>query len=274
MEIQEQTRLCADGLRERISDIPDTAIILGSGLGSFVDAIDIEQEIPYTDLPHFLYTTVAGHAGKLIIGSLSGRRILCLQGRVHSYEDQQPRFMTVALRALKLIGVENLVITSAVGSLQESMPAGSLMMVTDHINLSGVSPLAGPNDDSVGPRFPDMTTAYHGDHQGRLRLAAKDAGVTLHEGVFLMVRGPVFETPAEIRMFQMFGANVVGMSMVPEVILAHHCGLKVAGVAMVTNLGAGMTATQLSHEETLAEGAKAANSMAKLLQAFVASLAT
>ena len=272
MDIQEETRLCAEGLQQQLSDIPDTAIILGSGLGSFVDAIDIEQEIPYTDLPHFLYTTVAGHAGKLLKGKLSGRSILCLQGRVHSYEDQQPRFMTVALRALKSIGVKNLIITSAVGSLQESMPAGSLMMVTDHINFSGVSPLAGPNDESVGPRFPDMTQAYCKNHQHRMRSAADDASVQLHEGVFLMVRGPVFETPAEIRMFQILGADVVGMSMVPEVILAHHCGLNVVGVAMITNLGAGMTANQLSHDETLSEGAKAASSMAQLLQAFIARL--
>ena len=272
MDIQEETRLCAEGLQQQLSEIPDTAIILGSGLGSFVDAIDIEQEIPYTDLPHFLYTTVAGHAGKLLKGKLSGRSILCLQGRVHSYEDQQPRFMTVALRALKSIGVKNLIITSAVGSLQESMPAGSLMMVTDHINFSGISPLAGPNDEAVGPRFPDMTQAYNEEHQQRMRSAARDANVQLHEGVFLMVRGPVFETPAEIRMFQILGADVVGMSMVPEVTLAHHCGLNVIGVAMITNLGAGMTANQLSHDETLSEGAKAASSMAQLLQAFIANL--
>ena len=266
----QQTAACAEGLKTILGDIPDTAIILGSGLGSFVDAMQIESATPYDEIPNFPQTTVSGHAGKLFKGTMAGKSILVLQGRVHSYEDQQPRFMTVALRALKLCGVENLIVTSAVGSLKESMPAGSLMMVTDHINFSGTSPLAGPNDERFGPRFPDLTEAYPEAHQERLRSAAAESDITLHEGVFLMVRGPVFETPAEIRMFQSFGADVVGMSMVPEVLIGHHCGLRIAAVAMITNLGAGMTANKLTHDETLSEGAKAASSMAKLLEAFVA----
>jgi len=273
MNSTQDTIACAEGIKQVIGSVPDTAIILGSGLGSFVDAMSIESATPYSDIPNFPQTTVSGHAGKLFKGSLAGKDILCLQGRVHSYEDQQPRFMTVALRALKMIGVKNLIVTSAVGSLKESMPAGSLMMVTDHINLSGISPLAGPNDESIGPRFPDLTEAYPDEHQAKLRTAAETAEITLHEGVFLMVRGPTFETPAEIRMFQMLGADVVGMSMVPEVLIGHHCGLKIAAVAMITNLGAGMTANKLTHDETLSEGAKAASSMAKLLQSFVAQLA-
>lgn len=268
----DETLACAEGLKQILQDVPDTAIILGSGLGSFVDAIDIESTTPYCEITNFPQTTVSGHAGSLLKGTLAGKPILCLQGRVHSYEDQQPRFMTVALRALKMIGVKNLIITSAVGSLKESMPAGSLMMVTDHINFSGISPLAGPNDERFGPRFPDLTEAYPEQHQERLRRAASEADIQLHEGVFLMVRGPVFETPAEIKMFQTFGADVVGMSMVPEVLIGHHCGLKIAAVAMITNLGAGMTENKLTHDETLSEGAKAASSMAQLLQAFVAQL--
>ena len=270
MTTSEQIHQCATSIREKLNDdIPDVAVILGSGLGDFVNAMNIEDQIPYDQISHFPKPGVSGHAGTLLKGTINGRSILCLQGRVHSYEGQEPKYMTTPLRALKLAGIKTLVITSAVGSLRESMPPGSLMMVTDHINMSGVSPLAGPNDDAFGVRFPDMTEAYPVANREILIEAAKAADITLHEGVFCMVRGPHFETPAEIRAFQILGADVVGMSMVPEVILANHCGLNVAAVAMVTNLGAGMTEGRLTHDETLSEGAKAAGNMAKLLGEFL-----
>lgn len=245
--------------------IPEVGIILGSGLASFGEAMEIEKSIPYADIPGFPQPSVSGHSGSLLIGELNGRRLACLQGRVHSYEQQQPEFMIQPIRALKMIGMKSLLITSAVGSLREDMPAGSLMMLTDHINMSGVSPLAGPNDEAIGPRFPDLSRAYDVQLQEVLKAAAARQNIDLHEGVFLMVRGPHFETPAEIRAFQRLGADVVGMSMVPEVILANHCGIRVAAVSLVTNLGAGMTDSTLTHDETLAEGEKAAANLAKLV---------
>jgi xanthosine phosphorylase len=270
MDLTQQINESVTAIKQRLGDdIPDVAVILGSGLGSFVDAIETREQISYADIPHFPKPGVAGHAGTLFVGKMNGRDIFCLQGRVHSYEGQQPTYMTIPVRTLKTLGVKTLVITSAVGSLKESMPAGSLMMVNDHINMSGVSPLAGPNDEAYGPRFPDLSMAYPVAQRELLSAAAKRLELTLHEGVFLMVRGPHFETPAEIRAFQHMGADVVGMSMVPEVILANHCGLTVAAVAMVTNLGAGMTEGVLSHEETLSEGAKAAGNMAKLLAEYL-----
>ena len=252
---------------------PRVALVLGSGLGPFGETIDPEAVISYADIPHFPQPTVEGHAGKLIIGSVGGTPVACLQGRMHLYEGHSPLELAIPVRTLQRLGVEVLVLTNAAGSLKSDMPPGSLMIIDDHINLSGHNPLTGPNDAEFGPRFPDMTEAYDADLRDRIRMAAKATSVTVHEGVYVQVAGPNFETPAEIRMFQVIGASAVGMSTVPEVIVARHCGVRVAAISLITNFAAGLGHTELTHEHTILEADKAYESTKALLTHFIGQLA-
>ncbi len=249
--------------------VPETAIILGSGLGRLAEKISQPQIIKYEDIDGFPQTSVSGHTGALIAGQISGKNVICLQGRFHLYEGHQPQVIAQVIQTLKLLGVKQLVVTNAAGSLNPDMPPGSLMLISDHINFSGKNPLIGPNDDTIGPRFPDLSNAYDVAGRDLVRRLADTNKIVLHEGVYLMVLGPNFETAAEIHAFQTLGADAVGMSTVPEVIAAAHCGIKTIGISVITNFGTGMKKTPQSHEETLEQAQKASDNLLLLVQKYL-----
>jgi xanthosine phosphorylase len=252
---------------------PRVAMILGSGLGVLAEQMTDAVAISYNDLPGFPISTVHGHAGELVLGTLAGVPVVCMKGRGHFYEGYGPGVMTSAVRTMKLLGCEMLFVTNAAGSLRPEVDAGSLVALTDHINLLPGSPMAGPNDERFGPRFFSMANAYDAGIRNLVKDTAAAAGITLHEGVYLACPGPNFETAAEIRAFRTMGADVVGMSVVPEVISARHCGLKVAGVSVITNLAEGLTPFPLSHEQTLKYAAIGAKDLVTLIHSFIERLA-
>ena len=247
---------------------PRLGIILGSGLGGIADALENATHFPYAELEGFPQPSVAGHGGTLSFGELNGLSVAILQGRRHVYEGGDPGAMRVPIRTLKRLGADALLVTNAAGSLRPEVGPGRLMAITDHINLLGVNPLTGPNDDAVGPRFPSLRDAYDPALLRRLRNTARALDIDLAEGVYLATAGPSFETPAEIRMFRTLGADAVGMSTVPEVILARHAGLRVAAVSAITNLAEGMGGEELSHEQTLRNAEFAARDLVRLVQRF------
>jgi xanthosine phosphorylase len=251
---------------------PKIGIILGSGLGGVAEAIKDAVVIPYEDIEGFPRSTVSGHAGRLVVGKLNGVDVLCMQGRVHFYEGHPPAALALVIRAYKKLGIEKLILTNASGSLNVDMGPGSLMVISDHINLSGCNPLIGPNDDTVGPRFPDMTYAYDPELRKKLFKTAEEEGINLHSGVYLMTSGPNFETPAEIRMFRILGADAVGMSTVSETLCAVHCGMKVVGVSVITNYGSGMVSDKQTHEETIAQANEAGKKLQRILTRFVTEI--
>ena len=231
------------------SDFPDLVITLGSGLSDLSESLDIELTLPYKDIPNFPISTVEGHKGNLIVGSYSGKRVALLQGRVHYYEGYTPAEVVFPTRLVKMLGAKQLVVTNASGSLNPDWAPGEVMLINDHINFTGYNPLLGPNLSELGPRFNDMSEPYNKDLSGKLKQSCIEAGLDPHEGVYIGVSGPSYETPAEIKAFQTMGASAVGMSTVPEVIAANHCGLKVAGLACLTNFASGISPHPLSHEE-------------------------
>ena len=251
---------------------PRVALILGSGLGVLAEQMTDAVAISYADLPGFPISTVHGHAGELVLGLLNGVPVACMKGRGHFYEGYGPGVMTSAIRTLKQIGCELLFVTNAAGSLRVEADAGSLVAILDHINFLPGSPMAGPNDERFGPRFFSMANAYDAEVREMIKATAMEKGITLHEGVYLAAAGPHFETAAEIRAFKTLGADVVGMSLIPEVIAARHCGLKVAAVSAITNLAEGLTPFALSHEQTLKYAAVAAKDMVTLIQSFIERL--
>ncbi|GMB80861.1 purine-nucleoside phosphorylase [Shinella zoogloeoides] len=226
---------------------PRTGIVLGSGLGALVEAVRDPLRIPYSDLPSFPQSSVSGHAGEMVIGFLGAVPVVMLSGRVHYYERGDANAMRTPIEVLKGLGVTSLILTNSAGSLREDMPPGSVMRIADHINFSGTNPLIGIESDD---RFVGMTNAYDADLAGRLDAAAAKLGIPLSSGVYMWFSGPSFETPAEIRMARVLGADAVGMSTVPEVLIARHIGLRVAAASVITNFGAGMTGAELSHHET------------------------
>lgn len=248
---------------------PKVGIILGSGLGGLADQVENAVSIPYGEIPGFPISSVHGHAGTLVLGTLAGTEVAVFKGRVHFYEGQGAGIMTVPVRTLKALRAETLLVTNAAGSLRPEVGPGKLMLITDHINMIPGNPLIGANDDAIGPRFLPMAGAYEPAHCDRLRAKASSLGITLAEGTYIAVPGPMFETPAEIRMFAKWGADAVGMSTVPEVILARHCGLKVAAVSAITNLGEGLSDFPLSHDQTLQYAGVAARDLGRLVLAFL-----
>ncbi|HWK25111.1 MAG TPA: purine-nucleoside phosphorylase [Solirubrobacter sp.] len=247
---------------------PRLAIVLGSGLGALADALENAEAFAYEDLEGFARPTVAGHGGTLHFGDLGGLPVAILQGRRHVYEGGDPGAMRGPIRKLKQLGAETLLLTNAAGSLRADVGPGRLMAISDHINLLGVNPLTGPNDDTVGPRFPSLRDAYDPQLRVRLHAAADALGIDLADGVYLATAGPSFETPAEIRAFRTLGADAVGMSTVPETILARHAGLRVVAVSAITNLAEGMGGEELSHEQTLRHAEGAARDLTRLVQRF------
>ncbi|HEX4303996.1 MAG TPA: purine-nucleoside phosphorylase [Rhizomicrobium sp.] len=251
---------------------PKTALILGSGLGPFADTLQDTIDISYADIPGFPVPSVQGHHGRLRIGTVSGHAVACMQGRLHAYEGHPAQALATPIRILRGLGVETLVLTNAAGGLSLDKPAGTLMIVEDHINYSGQNPLIGPNDPAVGPRFFDMTRAYDPDLRALMHRAAQEADVGVTSGIYIYTLGPNFETPAEIRMFAAWGANAVGMSTVPECLAAVHSGMKVAALSLITNLGAGLAPAPLTHHETLQEAEKAYAQVERLLTQFFSLL--
>ena len=251
---------------------PRLGLILGSGLGALAEAIAEPIAIAYGELPGFPLPSVEGHVGRLVLGRLGGVAVACLQGRLHVYEGARPASIRLLVRTLKLIGCEILVVTNAAGSLRPEAGPGSLMMLSDHLNLQPFNPLVGDEDEEFGPRFTAMEAAYDPALRALLRAAAGDCGLTLHEGVYAACLGPSFETPAEVRMLGRLGADAVGMSTVPEVIVARHCGLRVAAVSVITNLAAGLGDQPLSHAQTLSEAERAGRDLGRLLVRFLERL--
>lgn len=238
----------ADDLSRRLGSLkPRHAVILGSGLGSMVEALEGAVHVPYGDLEGFPQSGVSGHAGEFVAGMIGATPVLMMSGRIHYYEKGNAAAMRVPLEVLKALGIEVLLLTNAAGSVREDMPPGSVMQITDHINFSGENPLIGEESDA---RFTGMTAAYDPDLAAQMRAAAEHTGTPLHQGVYMWFSGPSFETPAEIRMARILGADAVGMSTVPEVILARFLGLRVAAASVVTNYGAGMTGGEITHAET------------------------
>ena len=248
---------------------PRVGVVLGSGLGAVADAVEDPVVVGYEDLPGFPRPSVAGHAGRAVLGRIGGVPVAVLQGRAHLYEGGDPDALRVPVRALQAAGASILVLTNAAGSLRPAVGPGSLMAITDHINMTGVNLLMGPNDESIGPRFPPLRDAYDPALLSTLRESARDLGIALAEGVYLAVTGPSFETPAEIRAYRTMGADAVGMSTVQETILARHCGLRVAAVSVITNLAEGMSDEALSHEQTLRAAQDGAGDLARLLLEFI-----
>jgi xanthosine phosphorylase len=251
---------------------PRLGLMLGSGLGALAERLDDRVEIPYRELPGFHVGGLAGHAGALVLGRLAGQPVVIFSGRWHVYEGIDGRAITRPIRTLKTLGAEILVLTNAAGSLRPEAGPGSLVCLSDHINLMGFNPLVGPNEDEVGPRFPSLRDAYDPELRARLHAAADALGTELHDGVYLAVTGPAFETPAEIRAFRTLGADLVGMSTVPEVIAARHAGLRVAAVSAVTNLAEGMGGEELSHDQTLRVAKQGAAQLGPVLERFVEDL--
>lgn len=251
---------------------PRAAMILGSGLGAFADNLDNKVVIPYEDLDGFPVSTVVGHSGELVLGSLHGIDIVCMKGRGHFYEHQSMKVMTTPVRTFKRLGCELLLVTNAAGSLRpQRIGVGSLVIFSDHINTMPGTPMTGANDDSYGPRFFSLANAYDKDLRAEALSVAKAAGIAVNQGVFVSYSGPCFETAAEIRMMQIIGGDVVGMSVVPEVISAAHCGLPVLAVCAITNMAEGLGDVQLSHEQTLTSAKLAEADFIRLIECFTAS---
>lgn len=227
---------------------PTTAIVLGTGLGRLASEIEVIDAFPYQDIPNFPVSTVEGHSGKLIFGYLGGKEVMALQGRFHYYEGYNMKEVTFPVRVMYELGIKNLFVSNAAGGTNPDFKIGDLMLITDHINFLPEHPLHGPNFPT-GPRFPDMSEAYDRQYLDMVRQIARDKGIRTVEGVYLATQGPTFETPAEYRMFRILGADAVGMSTVPEVIVAHHCGIKVFGISIITDLGIDGQIVEVSHEE-------------------------
>jgi xanthosine phosphorylase len=267
-------RLAADVLSELAPGLePRLGIVLGSGLGGLADELRDAIAVPYAEIPGFPPSTVAGHAGRFVLGTLEGVPIACMQGRFHLYEGHPPAVIKLPIRTFAALGVDALVLTNAAGSLRREVGPGSLMLITDHINAMWTNPLVGPNDDDWGERFVGLEDAYDPGLRARLHELAAELGIDLHDGVYCALLGPLFETPAEIRAYRVLGADAVGMSTVPEVIVARHAGLRVAAISAITNLAVGLSEEAVDHEQTLRGAAMAAADLTRLVRAFVGTFA-
>ena len=252
---------------------PKIALVLGSGLGAFADEFANAKKIPYAKIPNFPQSTAIGHAGQLVLGKVDGVEVAGMQGRVHLYEGYAPQQVVFPIRVFAHMGVKAVILTNAAGGINLNYSAGALVALRDHINLQGVNPLVGPNDDRFGVRFPDMTQAYDSEFRKFVAEAGKRLNQNLHEGVYLALSGPNYETPAEIHAFRTLGADLVGMSTVPEVLAARHAGIRVLGISCVTNMAAGVTGEKLTAEEVFETGARVKNDFIALLRAVIPRIA-
>lgn len=241
----------SDFIKSKINCIPEVLVILGSGLGNLVEDIENKIEIKYSDIKGFPVSTVEGHAGQFVFGKLGGKSVIMMQGRFHFYEGYDMSKVTFPIRVMASLGVKKLIVTNAAGGVNTSFKPGDLMIIKDQINMSGTNPLIGKNLDEFGPRFPDMTTAYPAEYVELAKKVSKDLAIDLVEGVYVMMTGPTYETPAEVKMLRSFGADATGMSTVPEVIVANHSGMKTLGISCITNMASGVLNQPLSHEEVI-----------------------
>ncbi len=248
---------------------PRVAVVLGSGLGAFAEALADRTEIPYAEIPGWPLSTAVGHAGKLVLGKLDGLPLAVMAGRSHLYEGYTPAQVSMGVRVLRGLGVESILFTNAAGGINLSYSQGSLVLITDHINLQGANPLIGPNDDSAGPRFPDLSEAYSANFRETAHKVAAELGIPLSEGVYAALTGPSYETPAEIRYLRTIGADLVGMSTVPEVIVANYLGMRVLAISCVTNMAAGVLPQKISHEEVLETGRQVQDTLVRFLKALL-----
>jgi xanthosine phosphorylase len=251
---------------------PTIGIVLGSGLGGFINQLEDKCIIPYSDLPGFPELTIKGHHSQMILGTLNNVGVVCLQGRAHSYEGANHESVKTYVRTLKLLGCEYFLATNASGSLREDVGPGELMLITDHINFQPGNPLVGPNDDEFGPRFYPLDNAYDSSMRESILSVAQKNNINLHQGVYISVLGPNYETAAEIRAFRTLGADAVGMSTVPEVLVANHCGMKVAVIAAITNHATGLAKTSHSHDAVVKMAEQASEALNRLIQQYVSSL--
>ncbi len=256
-------------IRSRFGDVPDVAVVLGSGLGAFGDALAGRTTVSYETIPHWPPSRVPGHAGRLVLGRSAGRPVLALSGRVHIYEGHDYGAVTFAVRVLGRLGVKSIILTSAAGGINERFERGALMIIDDHINFLGSNPLVGPNDERFGPRFPDMTEVYSTRLRQLTDQAAEAIGLPVAHGTYIAVTGPSYETPAEVRAFRALGADAVGMSTVPEALTARHMGLEVLGLSCITNLAAGVLPVPLDHDEVMATARRVRGTFIALLEGIV-----
>lgn len=275
----------AEFIGSRYAPAVKTAVVLGSGLGAFADELVNAVKIPYEQIPHFARSTVEGHAGQLVLGEMGGVHVAVQQGRFHYYEGYDMQQVMFPMRAFGRMGIENVILTNAAGSLEPEYPPGSLMLITDHMNCMGVNPLRGPNDPRFGARFPDMTQVYDREmqqiaHDEATAIAHErfETGLDeekldlLHRGVYCALSGPTYETPSEVRMYRVLGASAVGMSTVPEAIAARHQGMRVLGISCITNFAAGMTGENINHDEVMETGARVAEVFKELLRRIIARI--
>lgn len=260
-------------LRSALDEPPAVAVVLGSGLGSLIERFTDQTVVPYSRVPHFPTPTVEGHAGNVVVGSVEGARAILLQGRFHYYEGHDLETVTFPIRVLQSLGVRSLILTAATGGIRPDLRPGNVVCLSDHINLIGANPLRGPNDPSLGERFPDMSEIYSKRLRAVARAEAKRMALDLVPAVYACLPGPSYETPAEIKMLRTLGADVVGMSTAPEAIVARHAGMEVLGLALVTNTAAGVKDTKVRHEDVLEAGRKATPIVGKLIRRMVLRLA-
>lgn len=259
-------------IASRTSLRPVIGVVLGSGLGAFADELAERVEIPYSGIPGWPASTAVGHAGKLIVGRLCDQVVAVLAGRAHLYEGYTPAQSVFGVRVLRALGASSMVFTNAAGGIDLNLERGGLVLISDHINLQGLNPLVGPNDDGIGPRFPDMSEAYSLQYRRIAKQVAEELCIPVSEGVYAALLGPSYETPAEIRFLRTIGADVVGMSTVGEVIVANHMGMKVLGISCVTNMAAGILPQKINHEEVLETGAMVRDTLVRYLKALLPRL--
>ena len=259
-------------LSEKISVLPELGIILGSGLGAFADLVEEPVIIPYSEIPHFPVSTVEGHAGRLVFGKVQGRSIVVMQGRFHYYEGYNMQEVTFPVRVMQVLGVTGLIVTNAAGGVNTSFRPGDLIIIKDHINMMGENPLRGANLSNLGPRFPDLSEAYDLEWRQKALNVAREMGIHPQEGVYLANSGPSYETPAEIHYARTIGADMVGMSTVPEVVAANHAGMRVLGISAVTNMAAGILPQKLSHAEVMETAERIEKQFVRFVQSLVRSL--
>jgi purine-nucleoside phosphorylase len=259
----------ASYVKSKYEDSPKIGLILGSGLGVLADEIENPVKIPYNEIPNFPVSTVEGHAGQLVIGTLKEAKVIAMQGRFHFYEGYSLDKVTAPVRVMKELGVETLIVTNAAGGINESFEAGDLMLITDHINNMGTNPLIGPNDANIGVRFPDMSESYNRKLRDMAKNIANELNIKLQEGVYVGNTGPSYETPAEVRALRTLGGDAVGMSTVPEVIIARHAGLNVLGISCISNMAAGILDQPLSHDEVIETTDKVRVNFLKLVKSIV-----
>ena len=262
----------ADCIRSKLNAEPEIGLVLGSGWGSFAQSVKNAVRIPYNEVPGFPEAGVAGHAGEWVIGDIGGKTVIVMNGRFHYYEGHDLRTVTLPVRVMRALGVKTLILTNAAGGVNAGFDVGDLMLLSDHINLTGASPLTGSNIDELGPRFPDMTHAYDDGLRALAHEVAKKQGFLLRDGVYAQMPGPAYETPAEVRMLRVLGADAVGMSTVPETIAARHGGMRVMGLSCITNMAAGVLDQPLEHREVVEAGRRAAARISAFLEEMIGLL--